>query len=139
MRKLIFALAAATIATMPFAASAFAQKDDDPDYRRADYRDRDDRRPPCRTVYDDRNDRYVCVERPRYAEADPERRDTGRDEDGRSRCRRSDGTTGLIVGAGTGALLGREIDSSGERTTGTILGGVAGALLGRELERSNCR
>ena len=138
MRTLIITLAAATMAATPFAASAFAPKDDDRDYPRADYRDRDDRRAPCRTVYDDRSDRYVCIERSRYAEAEPDRRDNRRDEEGRP-CRRSDGTTGLIVGAGTGALLGREIDSSGERTTGTILGGVAGALLGRELERGSCR
>ena len=59
-----------------------------------------------------------------------------RGEDGRYYCRRSDGTTGLVVGAGVGALVGRGIDTRGERTTGTVVGGVLGALVGREVERS---
>jgi hypothetical protein len=54
---------------------------------------------------------------------------------GRVYCRRSNGTTGLIVGAGAGALLGRAIDTRGSRTTGTVLGAAAGALLGREATR----
>jgi len=80
----------------------------------------------------------------RYYREDPryeERRLSAQDEvyrgqDGRYYCRRSDGTTGLVIGAGAGALLGRGIDSRGERTTGTVVGGVLGALLGREVERS---
>ena len=60
--------------------------------------------------------------------------------DGRVYCRRSNGTTGLIIGAGAGALLGRAIDTRGERTTGTVLGAAAGALLGREATRTvRCR
>ena len=55
--------------------------------------------------------------------------------DGRTYCRRSNGTTGLIVGGAGGALIGRAIDTRGSRTTGTILGAAAGALLGREVER----
>ena len=46
------------------------------------------------------------------------------------------GTTGLIVGAAGGALIGRAIDTRGERTTGTVIGAAAGALLGRHVERS---
>jgi hypothetical protein len=59
-----------------------------------------------------------------------------RDSDGRLRCKRSNGTTGLIVGAAGGALVGRAIDTRGERATGTILGAAAGALLGREVDRN---
>jgi hypothetical protein len=59
-----------------------------------------------------------------------------RGEDGRYYCRRSDGTTGLVVGAGVGALTGRAIDGGRNRATGTIVGGVIGALVGREVERS---
>ncbi|HYD12507.1 MAG TPA: glycine zipper 2TM domain-containing protein [Allosphingosinicella sp.] len=56
------------------------------------------------------------------------------------RCRRDNGSTGTIIGAIAGGLLGREIAGRGDRTVGTIIGGAAGALLGREIDRSgNCR
>lgn len=61
------------------------------------------------------------------------------DSHGRWRCRRPNGTTGLIVGAAGGALIGRAIDTRGERATGTILGAAAGALVGRRIERSSVR
>jgi hypothetical protein len=71
---------------------------------------------------------------------------TWRGEDGRIYCRRSNGTTGLIVGGAAGALLGREVERSGSRnryyggrsggTTGAILGGAIGALVGRQVARS---
>ena len=61
---------------------------------------------------------------------------TWRDSQGRYRCRRSNGTTGLIIGAAGGALIGRELDGGRNRTTGTILGAAAGALVGREVARS---
>ena len=59
-----------------------------------------------------------------------------RDSHGRMRCKRPNGTTGLIVGGAGGALIGRAIDTHGERATGTILGAAAGALVGREIDRS---
>ena len=62
-----------------------------------------------------------------------------RDSHGRLRCKRPDGTTGLIIGAAGGALIGRAIDTRGERATGTILGAAAGALIGRELDRNRMR
>lgn len=62
-----------------------------------------------------------------------------RDNRGRYRCRRPNGTTGLIVGGAAGALAGRAIDTRGERTTGTVVGAVAGALVGREIDRNNSR
>lgn len=61
---------------------------------------------------------------------------TWRDSRGRYRCRRSNGTTGLIIGGAAGALAGRAIDTRGERTTGTVIGAVAGALVGREIQRN---
>lgn len=64
---------------------------------------------------------------------------TWRDSQGRLRCKRSNGTVGLIVGGAGGALVGRAIDTRGERATGTILGAAAGALLGREIQRSRSR
>lgn len=62
-----------------------------------------------------------------------------RDSHGRLRCKRPDGTTGLIIGAAGGALVGRAIDTHGERATGTVLGAAAGALIGRSIERSRVR
>jgi outer membrane lipoprotein SlyB len=61
---------------------------------------------------------------------------TWRDGQGRLRCKRSNGTVGLVVGGAAGALAGRAIDTRGERTTGTVLGAAAGALLGREVQKS---
>jgi uncharacterized protein YcfJ len=57
--------------------------------------------------------------------------------DGRTYCRRGNGTTGLIVGGAAGAFAGRAIDTRGSRATGTILGAAAGALIGRELQRAH--
>lgn len=69
-----------------------------------------------RGAYDDR--RYYRDDRPRYVRGD---------------CRTS-GTTGLLVGAAAGALLGRAVDTRGDRLPGTIIGGGAGALLGKEID-----
>ena len=63
-----------------------------------------------------------------------------RGRDGRTYCRKSDGTTGLIVGGVGGALVGRAVDTRGERATGTILGAAAGALIGKEVDsKRRCR
>jgi hypothetical protein len=62
-----------------------------------------------------------------------------RGRDNRYYCRRSDGTTGLIIGAGAGALLGNALDGGRSSTLGTILGAVAGGALGREVDRGNSR
>jgi len=103
----------------PFVSVAAWGDDDDDDWR--DRRDR--RRWRDRDRDDDRGYRG------RY----------WRGNDGRLRCRRDDGTTGLLVGAGVGALLGRTIDTRGDRTLGTLLGAVGGGLLGREIDRGDVR
>ena len=61
--------------------------------------------------------------------------------DDRYYCRRSDGTTGLIVGAALGGLLGSQLDRGRSNTAGILIGGGAGALLGREIDRGSvsCR
>ena len=98
----------------------------DEDYRRDDYYRRD---------YDAARD---YRDDPRYRERVLTAEDeVYRGSDGRYYCRRSDGTTGLVIGAGAGALLGRAIDGGRSRAGGTIVGGVLGALLGREVERSS--
>jgi hypothetical protein len=60
---------------------------------------------------------------------------TWRGQDGRLRCRRSNGTTGLVVGGAGGALVGRALDGGRSRATGTILGAAVGALVGREVQK----
>ena len=60
-----------------------------------------------------------------------------RGQDGRYYCRRSDGTTGLIVGGVAGAVLGRAIAPGGSEVLGTILGGIGGALAGQAIDRNS--
>jgi hypothetical protein len=62
-----------------------------------------------------------------------------RGRDGRYYCRRSDGTTGLIIGAGIGALIGHSIDDGRSSLLGTLIGGAAGAAIGREVDRGQVR
>ena len=62
-----------------------------------------------------------------------------RGQDGRYYCRRSDGTTGLIIGAGLGAVLGNQLNIGGSTTLSTLLGGAAGALIGKELAQGQMR
>lgn len=62
-----------------------------------------------------------------------------RGQDGRYYCRRSDGSTGLIVGAVAGGVLGNVIAPGGSDTLGTILGAVAGGVAGRAIDRNNVR
>jgi hypothetical protein len=63
--------------------------------------------------------------------------------DGNYYCRKKDGTTGLIIGAAAGALLGHEVAGYGDRTLGTVIGGALGALLGKSVAQntgsSRCR
>ncbi|MCB2078121.1 MAG: glycine zipper 2TM domain-containing protein [Novosphingobium sp.] len=62
-----------------------------------------------------------------------------RGRDGRYYCRRDNGTTGLVIGAALGGLLGNQVAGSGDRTLGTIIGAVGGGLLGREVDRGDVR
>jgi len=125
MRKTILAatLAAIAIPSMPVAA-------DPPSWAPAHGRRAHERQ----AIYD-ANGRYY---QPRRLSRNDE---VWRGNDGRYHCRRDNGTTGLIVGAAAGALLGRAIDTRGDRLLGTLLGGAGGALLGREIDRGglSCR
>jgi Ni/Co efflux regulator RcnB len=62
-----------------------------------------------------------------------------RGSNGRYYCRRNDGTTGLIIGALGGGVLGNVIAPNGSKTLGAILGGGAGALIGRSIGRGGVR
>jgi len=81
----------------------------------------------------------------RYYRDDPrysERRLSAQDEvyrgsDGRYYCKRNDGTTGLIIGAVGGGVLGNVIDGGRNRVGGTLIGGALGAILGGAVASSN--
>jgi hypothetical protein len=60
-----------------------------------------------------------------------------RGSDGRYYCKRSDGTTGLIVGGAAGGVLGNIVDGGHNRVAGTLIGGALGALLGRSVEQNS--
>jgi hypothetical protein len=81
-------------------------------------------------------------EHERHYEARPIGRDEHiwRGDDGHYHCRRSDGTTGLVLGAAGGALIGNRL-ADGDRTMGTVLGAVGGGLIGRAVDRQHvsCR
>lgn len=64
-----------------------------------------------------------------------------RGSDNRYYCRRSDGTTGLIIGAALGGVIGDRLDNGRSSILGAVLGASAGGLLGRDLDRGNlvCR
>lgn len=116
------------------------------DDRRAYYR-----RPPVRVVhvydYDRPDPRYHGYYANRYYRTGyaPIRVTRGmriyRGMDDRYYCRRSDGTTGMIVGAALGGVIGNRLDRGQSGVVGTLLGASAGALLGRDLDRGSivCR
>ncbi|MDA7787963.1 glycine zipper 2TM domain-containing protein [Sphingomonadaceae bacterium] len=85
-------------------------------------------------VYDDRG-RYVEARRVSHNDR------VWRGRDGRYYCKRDNGTTGLVIGAGLGALAGSQVAGDGNRTIGAILGAVGGGVLGREVDRGSlsCR
>ncbi|MBN8813963.1 MAG: glycine zipper 2TM domain-containing protein [Sphingomonas sp.] len=59
-----------------------------------------------------------------------------RGKDGRTYCRRSNGTTGLVVGGVAGALIGNGIAGRGDKLLGTAVGGVAGAFGGQAIDKT---
>jgi uncharacterized protein YcfJ len=135
MKKLMIATAAAAAASMTLAAApASAERQHwSSNYERSGYRDYErgyDR------GYDRTYDDYGRYREPRRVNRGDQ---VWRGNDGRYYCKRDNGTTGLIVGAAAGALLGRAVDGGRERTLGTILGAAGGGLLGREIDRGGVR
>ena len=88
-------------------------------------------------------ERYHRQDDRRYRERQLKRNErVYRGQDGRYYCRRSDGTTGLIVGAVAGGALGNVIAPGGSELVGTILGAIGGGVAGRAVDRGrqvNCR
>lgn len=157
MRKFILAaalIAAAAPVTMTFAdPPQWGQNDRHDDGRHDDRggdRDRrhdDDRAGWQRYDYNRPDPRFGNYDASRYYRNGPnygERR-LGRNDrvyrgsDNRYYCRRSDGTTGLIVGAVAGGLLGSAVAGRGSSTLGALLGAGGGALLGQSIDRGNVR
>lgn len=124
MKKIALAFAAGTMALTGLATSAPAAADPPPwapaHGKRAKYDSRGYYVTPQRIDRDD----YMW-----------------RGRDGRYYCKRDNGTTGLVIGAGVGALAGHELAGRGDRTLGAILGGAVGAIVGREIDRGSlsCR
>src|SRR3569833_467869 len=137
MKKTLMALAAASLAipAVPAAARDYGHDWND-GYRQhqtydgyGQYRDYDYGQ---YSTYD----RYGRYNQPRRISS---RDRVWRGNDGRYYCQRDNGTTGLIIGAAGGALLGRSIDEHGDRTLGTVLGGILGGLLGQQTDKSDAR
>ncbi|MCZ4342413.1 glycine zipper 2TM domain-containing protein [Sphingomonadaceae bacterium G21617-S1] len=131
-----------------------ADRRDDRQDRRAERRDdrRDARRDAWRNYsrYDyNRPDprygnRYDAARYYRNDASYRERRLTRNDRiyrgnDGRYYCRREDGTTGLIIGALAGGLLGNQLANGRSTTLITILGAGGGAAIGRSIDRGDAR
>ena len=63
-----------------------------------------------------------------------------RGQNGQYYCRRSDGTTGLIVGGIAGGVLGNIIAPGDSKTLGTVLGAIGGAVIGKAADSGvKCR
>lgn len=75
---------------------------------------------------------------PRYLGANDQ---IWRGYDNRYYCRRSDGTTGLIVGGLAGGALGNVLAPGGSKLLGSIIGGTLGAVVGNSADRGRvtCR
>ncbi len=90
---------------------------------------------------------YGGYDASRYYREDPRHRERRlshndrvyRGQDGRYYCRRSDGSTGLVVGAIIGGVLGNQIAPGDSEVLGTILGAGAGALVGQAIDRGDAR
>ncbi|HEY4547550.1 MAG TPA: glycine zipper 2TM domain-containing protein [Pedomonas sp.] len=129
MKRMTF-LIAAMIGSMSLSACAsndYGYRDDRPGYGNRYENDRGRDR--------DRRERRERAERRHLGDNDV----IYRDRDGRYYCKRDDGTTGTIVGALGGGVLGNVIAPGGSKTLGTILGAGAGALAGRAIDRSDVR
>ena len=117
MRTLLAQAALAALLATPVAAQ---QNDNDYNWRGDQNGDWD----PARHYSErDREERQLAAEDRVY-----------RGSDGRYYCKRSDGTTGLVLGAVGGGVLGNVL---GGGTLGTLLGAGGGALLGKHLDKKN--
>ncbi|WFL76723.1 glycine zipper 2TM domain-containing protein [Altererythrobacter arenosus] len=126
MKKIALTFAAATMALTGLGTAAPAAADPPP------WAPAHGKRAKDRAMYDSYG---------RYYEPRRITRDSymWRGRDGRYYCKRDNGTTGLVIGAGVGALAGHELAGRGDKTLGVILGGAVGAVLGREIDRGSLK
>ena len=102
--------------------------------------DRRDRREDRRDRRDARNDywdasQYYRRDDRRYGPRRLDRNDRiYRGSDNRYYCQRDDGTTGLIIGGVAGGVLGNIIAPGSWKTVGTLIGAGSGALIGRAID-----
>lgn len=131
MKKIALALAFVMGAVLPGAPAAA----DPPPWAHAHGKRHNDWR------NDRHHDRRIYDSRGRYVEPRRVSRNSRvwRGRDGRYYCKRDNGTTGLLIGAGVGALAGHELAGNGDRTLGAVLGGVLGGALGREIDRGDIK
>ena len=123
MRKILFAVGAATALALPAAPAAA----DPPPWAPAH---------GYHKVKGQKYDRYGRYYEPRRITRSDR---IWRGRDGRYYCRRDNGTTGLIGGAAGGARVGRAAAALAARAAGTVVGAAVGALLGREIDRGELR
>ena len=158
VRKYLMAAAlAASTLSIALPSAAYAQhggrggwQDQNRDYRGSGDRDRNDRDHRDRGRWD--GDRRGGDHQRGYSDRGygrggyyagngygrPAYRGRGYNQSDRYRCT-NDGTTGTIIGAIAGGLVGNSVAGRGDRTLGTILGGGAGALAGRAIDKSGNR
>lgn len=136
MRVLTCALIAATALTITGCTGDDGRPGYASDY--SSYRQYDYNRPDPR--YNGYYADQYYVDNPRYRERRLSRNDrvyAGRD--GRYYCRRSDGTTGLVVGGIAGGALGAALTSGRSEPLGILLGAAAGAAVGSAVDKDNVR
>jgi hypothetical protein len=147
MRKLILGVALAAMA-LPAVTPALADPPHDRGHdNRGHGNDHGNRGNDGRNYDWNRPDpRYGGYDASRYYRAgNYQERRLGRNDrvyrggDGRYYCRRSDGTTGLIVGAIAGGVLGNALSGGRSGALGTLLGAGGGALLGQSIDKGNVR
>lgn len=127
------ALAAAAVLALTGCATGGSYSDTSGNWRAYDY----DRPDPSYGGYDaGRYYREDRVQRERRLSANER---VYRGQDGRYYCRRSNGSTGLIVGALAGGVLGNVIAPGRSEVLGTILGAGAGAVAGQAIDRNSAR
>jgi hypothetical protein len=150
LRKIILSTALAASAAMAIAPGVASAHDYDGRGYYHERRDDDDRgyrhRDEWRGDRGYRGDRYgygaprggyyAYGGYPSYDAGPGYYRDRGNYRRENYRCR-SDGTTGTIIGAIAGGLIGNGIAGRGDRAVGTIIGGGLGAVAGNAIDR-NC-